>query len=97
MAPFVKVGYDSTWYATPAEMYRDLPRRPGAAPALWAHQADTLGRFTEAADEPDLAVELPTGTGKTLVGLLIAEWNRRNRSERVAYACPTRQLAQQVA
>lgn len=97
MAPFVKVGYDSTWYATPAEMYRDLPRRPGAAPALWAHQADTLRRFTEAADEPDLAVELPTGTGKTLVGLLIAEWNRRNRSERVAYACPTRQLAQQVA
>jgi Rad3-related DNA helicase len=28
-------------------------------------------------DAADLALELPTGTGKTLIGLLIAEWRRR--------------------
>ena len=48
-------------------------------------------------DTPDLALELPTGTGKTLPGLLIADWVRRVRSARVAYACPTVQLARQVS
>jgi hypothetical protein len=45
----------------------------------------------------DLAFEMPTGSGKTLVGCLIAEWRRRSKSERVAYLAPTRQLAQQAA
>ncbi|SKT79382.1 DEAD/DEAH box helicase [Mycobacteroides abscessus subsp. massiliense] len=44
----------------------------------------------------DLALELPTGTGKTLIGLLIAEWRRRHKRERALYVCPTRQLAHQV-
>jgi hypothetical protein len=47
-------------------------------------------------DAADLALELPTGTGKTLIGLLIAEWRRRARGERVLYLCPTRQLVHQV-
>jgi hypothetical protein len=38
-----------------------------------------------------------TGSGKTLVGLLIAEWRRRKYTERVVYLCPTRQLVNQVA
>src|SRR5262249_16188817 len=37
------------------------------------------------------------GSGKTLVGLLIAEWRRRKYGERVVYLCPTRQLVNQVA
>ncbi|MCH6161483.1 DEAD/DEAH box helicase family protein [Streptomyces sp. M600PL45_2] len=45
----------------------------------------------------DLAFEMPTGSGKTLVGCLIAEWRRGSMSERVAYLAPTRQLAQQAA
>jgi hypothetical protein len=47
-------------------------------------------------DAPDLALQLPTGTGKTLTGLLITEWTRRARGGRVIYACPTQQLAKQV-
>jgi replicative superfamily II helicase len=43
-----------------------------------------------------VAIELPTGAGKTLVGLLIAEFRRQTFNERVAYLCPTRQLARQV-
>jgi len=43
-----------------------------------------------------VAIELPTGAGKTLVGLLIGEYRRRKYRERVAYLCPTRQLARQV-
>lgn len=39
---------------------------------------------------------LPTGSGKTLVGLLISDWRRRTLGHRVVYACPTKQLARQV-
>lgn len=68
----------------------------GAVPELWRQQGDILREYRRAfANAADVAVELPTGTGKTIVGLLIAEWRRR-RGEQVVYACPTRQLAHQV-
>ncbi len=84
--------------ANPEAMYRDLPRRPNAVPGLWTHQGDLLRRYaTDHTTDPDLALELPTGTGKTLPGLVIANWVRATRAGRVAYACPTQQLASQVA
>lgn len=83
---------------TPEAHYRDLPRRAGAVPGLWLHQGDLLRAFAEGhLDTPDLALELPTGTGKTIPGLVIADWIRLVRRSRVAYACPTQQLARQVA
>jgi hypothetical protein len=94
---FVRTAVGGTDYASPGEMYRDLPRRPGAVPGLWAHQSEMLKTFTSQKNLPDIALELPTGTGKTLTGLLIAEWTRKTRRSRVVYACPTRQLARQVA
>ncbi|WP_375141451.1 DEAD/DEAH box helicase [Arthrobacter sp. STN4] len=94
---FVRTKSGGTNYASPGELYRDLPRRPGAVPGLWAHQSEMLKTFTSHANKPDIALELPTGTGKTLTGLLIAEWTRHSRRSRVIYACPTQQLARQVA
>ena len=44
-----------------------------------------------------MALEFPTGAGKTLVGVLIAEWRRQKFKERVALVCPTNQLAHQAA
>ena len=71
---------------------------PGAVPELWRQQGDVLRKYTaEFATKPDVAIELPTGTGKTIVGLLIADWRRRKHRQPVAYACPTHQLAHQVA
>jgi len=55
-----------------------------------------LEQYEEHAEARDVALELPTGTGKTLIGLLIAEWRRQARRERVLYLCPTRQLVYQV-
>jgi hypothetical protein len=81
--------------ATPRSLFRDLPRDE-SVPFLWGHQDRILERYEEHADEADIALELPTGTGKTLIGLLIAEWRRRARSERILYLCPTRQLVYQV-
>lgn len=76
---FVRTAAGAASYSSPGELYRDLPRRPGAVPGLWAHQAQMLKTFTAQTNTADVALELPTGTGKTLTGLLIAEWTRRSR------------------
>jgi len=86
----VKVSFDS-----PEALFHDLRSR--SVEGLLAHQADILRRYqAEAFEKPDVAIELPTGSGKTLVGLLIAEFRRVTRNERVVYLCPTRQLVRQV-
>lgn len=64
---------------------------------LWSQQADILrAYYSEFRSKSDVAIELPTGTGKTLIGLLIAEYRRRCNQDRVLYLCPTKQLANQV-
>lgn len=96
--PFKTSGPQGPPPASPEELYRDLPRRTGAVPNLWVHQGDVLRSYAEQhTGTPDLALELPTGTGKTLPGLLVADWSRRRGPGRVVYACPTQQLARQVA
>ncbi|MCK0746272.1 DEAD/DEAH box helicase [Chromohalobacter nigrandesensis] len=81
---------------SPDRLFRDLPRRKH--PSLYDHQGQVLRTYvTEALGASDVALQLPTGSGKTLVGLLLAEWRRRKYGERVVYLCPTRQLVSQVA
>ena len=80
---------------SPEALFRELRPRDGAVRHLWAHQADLL-RSYRALEASDVAIELPTGAGKTLVGLLLAEYRRRVHGERVAYLCPTVQLARQA-
>ncbi|OLL70450.1 hypothetical protein Ae168Ps1_6197c [Pseudonocardia sp. Ae168_Ps1] len=83
---------------TPERLFDDLPPRPGRPDALWAHQADVLRTYhREHLQTADIALELPTGAGKTLPGLLIAEWRRQSFGRPVVYACPTRNLARQTA
>lgn len=87
-------------FPSPEELYLSgsLPRTTAAVDSLWLHQGDVIRAYAENhQDAPDLALELPTGTGKTLPGLLIAEWVRRKAEGPVIYATPTKQLARQVA
>ena len=64
---------------------------------LWAHQNEILEAYNDKhLNTQDIALELPTGTGKTLIGLLIAEFRRRRLEDRALYLAPTRQLAHQV-
>ena len=82
---------------SPEALFRALRPVNGAVSYLWSHQADMLRAFQALApQQSDVAIELPTGSGKTLVGLLIGEWRRRFGRERVAYLCPTVHLARQV-
>lgn len=86
-------------FSSPEEMYLRgaLPRTANAVSSLWIHQGDVLRAYAEKSQgQSDLALELPTGTGKTLPGLLIAEWVRRKAEGPVLYGAPTRQLADQV-
>jgi hypothetical protein len=81
---------------TPVLLFRDL-RKHRSIKFLWGHQEKLLDQYhAKHLDTPDLAIELPTGSGKTLVGLLIAEFRRRVRGERVVFLCPNRQLCAQV-
>ncbi|AZV44843.1 superfamily II helicase [Peribacillus asahii] len=80
----------------PESIFREL--QIPSVKGLWSQQADILrDYYNNYKDKPNIAIELPTGTGKTLVGLLIAEYRRRCKGERVLYLCPTRQLAYQVS
>lgn len=81
---------------SPDRLFRDLPRRKH--PSLYDHQGQVLRNYVaHALKASDVALQLPTGSGKTLVGLLLAEWRRRKFRERVVYLCPTRQLVNQTA
>ncbi|MGH9540277.1 MAG: DEAD/DEAH box helicase [Terriglobales bacterium] len=82
--------------ANAEELFESLRRRSPKIKHLWSHQADVLRAYDQKKNNRDVAIELPTGAGKTLVALLIAEYRRQTYNERVAYLCPTRQLAAQV-
>lgn len=80
---------------SPEALFRDLRSR--RVEGLLSHQADILRAYQDGAlAVPDVALQLPTGSGKTLVGLLIGEWRRRHFQETVVYLCPTKQLVHQV-
>ena len=82
-------------YKTPEELFYKLARHPTHG-YLRGPQQDVLREYAENHTESaDVAFELPTGTGKTAVGLLLGEWARRS-GKRVAYLSLTNQLAGQV-
>lgn len=92
---FTKISQKSSAPESPDLLFRELTRRK--FPDVLPHQQDMMKRYSyEAVNERDVALQLPTGSGKTLVGLLIAEWRRRKFKERVVYLCPTRQLVYQA-
>ena len=86
----------SLHYPSPEALFNDCRRRKYAG--LLSHQADVLRSYQSSALElRDVAFQMPTGSGKTLVGVLVAEWRRRTYRERPLYLTPTRQLAYRVA
>lgn len=57
---------------SPESLFHDLRSRK--IKGLLSQQADLLRKYhSEAVEQSDVALQLATGSGKTLVGLLIAE------------------------
>jgi superfamily II DNA or RNA helicase len=79
-----------------AERYFELfaSHRSTTIRKLWPWQKEVLAAYGEVTG--DAAVELPTGTGKTLIGLLAGEEFRESTNGPVAYLAGNKQLAQQI-
>lgn len=83
-------------HKSPEELFYRLSGRSASHGYLRGPQQDVLREYADAhANTVNIAFELPTGTGKTAVGLLVAEW-KRTTGQRVAYLSLTNQLAGQV-
>ncbi|NET65039.1 MAG: DEAD/DEAH box helicase family protein [Moorea sp. SIO1G6] len=91
-----KVSHSHTSAETPEALFRDIKNKQSKG--LLSHQADILRKYCqpENLNLSDIALQLPTGSGKTVVGLLIGEWRRSHFNEKVVYLCPTIQLVNQV-
>lgn len=82
-------------FDSPIDLFRSFSRRK--FPSEMPHQRAIIETYMkQALGESDVALQLPTGSGKTLVGTMIGEWRRRKFEERVVYLCPTRQLVNQT-
>lgn len=81
-------------YSSPQEMYQDNKVKKIMGPL--DYQAAMLDLYMQNINKKSVALELPTGSGKTLVGLLIGEYRRRKNKEKVLFLCPTNQLVHQV-
>ena len=80
---------------SPESLFADIKTKQ--IPGLLTQQGDVLREYvSKFVNSTDLAAQLPTGSGKTLVALLIGEWRRLTRQERIVYLCPTNQLVHQV-
>ncbi len=94
LPPFAKAARSAT-FATPEEVFFSLTRARSHG-YLRGQQQDVLREYAaKGTQESNVAFELPTGTGKTAVGLLLAEW-KRHLGQKVAYLCLNNQLAAQA-
>lgn len=64
---------------------------------LWLAQGDALRSWHDNRKQPDVAISLNTGAGKTLVGLLIGQSLVNELKGLVVYACSSIQLVEQTA
>jgi superfamily II DNA or RNA helicase len=94
--PFKPVKPPAEAPANPEVLFRDLKSRK--VHGLLTHQGEVINSYmANGVNAADVSIQLPTGSGKTAVGLLIGEWRRQKFGERVVYLCPTNQLVHQVA
>jgi Type III restriction enzyme, res subunit/Helicase C-terminal domain len=81
---------------SPKEIFKSLTLR-GSIQNIWEPQAEALTAWEQKRDAADVVIQMSTGGGKTLVGLLIAQALVNETKGKVLYVCPTNQLVEQVA
>ena len=90
---------ETAGFSKPQEMFQDNKLK--TIMGLMDYQSMMIDNYMTTINESQIkhrnvAFELPTGSGKTLVGLLIAEFHRRKYQRRCLFLCPTNQLVSQV-
>ena len=79
----------------PESIFESLTLR-GTIDNLWSPQAAALKEWHSKRAASDIVVEMNTGGGKTLVGMLIAQSLVNETAAYVLYVCPTNQLVEQA-
>lgn len=90
---------ESNNFSTPQEMFQDNKLK--SIKGILDYQSAVINHYLttisgKSIKNKSVAFELPTGSGKTLVGILIAEFHRRKFDRRCLFLCPTNQLVSQV-
>jgi tetratricopeptide (TPR) repeat protein len=79
----------------PLEIFKKLTLR-GSIENIWEPQADALKEWHRNRNGADILVQMNTGGGKTLVGLLMAQSLVNETKGHVFYVCPNNLLVEQT-
>lgn len=79
----------------PLQIFEKLTLR-GSIENIWEPQAEALREWYKQRTKSDVAIEMNTGGGKTLVGLLIARSLVNAKKGQVLYVCANNQLVEQT-
>lgn len=79
----------------PLEVFNKLTLR-GSIENIWEPQAEALREWNRVRSNSDVVIQMNTGGGKTLVGLMIAQSLVNELNRRVLYVVPNNQLVEQT-
>lgn len=80
----------------PEEIFKSLTLR-GSVENMWGPQVEAVRGWNSMRSESDVILEMTTGGGKTLAGLLIGQSLVNETNGKVLYVCATKQLIEQTA
>jgi Helicase C-terminal domain/Type III restriction enzyme, res subunit len=93
----ISSGTDLRTISDPAALFDALPSKEQGLGYLRQVQASVLARWAPRRDETDLVIKMNTGTGKTIVGLLILQASLHDGAGPAIFLAPTPQLAERAA
>jgi len=79
----------------PLKIFETLTLR-GTVENIWDPQSEALRNWDAVRQKQDVVIEMNTGGGKTLIGVLIAQSLVNETAGQVLYVCPTIQLIEQA-
>jgi hypothetical protein len=93
----ISSGTDPSTIHEPVAIFDALPSKQQGLGYLRQVQAVVLERWSPRRDETDLVIKMNTGTGKTIVGLLILQASLHDRVGPALFLAPNAQLAERAA
>lgn len=89
-------GTDLSAITDPVALFDALPNKEPGLGYLRQVQATVLKQWSSRRDEPDLVLKTNTGTGKTIVGLLVLQASLHDKTAPALYLAPDPHLAARV-
>jgi replicative superfamily II helicase len=80
----------------PFEIFARRPSLPDTPNDLWSGQYDALQAWVKARTKRDVLINLNTGSGKTMLGVLIGQAMANERGGKCVYVCSTIDLVLQT-